>query len=343
MKKLFAFFTMMALATSTFAYDFSAVCPSGQTLYYTVLSLSEQTVALTYYEYYNAGWEQWETYYYGAPAPDGDLIIPETVQYHDIQFTVTTIGANAFRYCNITSVVIPNSITTIGWGAFYTIDYEGYGLIGELILPENLQSIGNQAFCWNTRITKVTIPNSVIVIGAGCFETCINLSHLTIGSGVEEIGNYAFDDCRSLDTIVVDKATPPTCQPLTFFRVPKDIPVYVPVGSKVLYEQAEYWSAFTNFIEEETLAINEEETETNGITVYPNPAKNVLYVETQYLASPPDPTYRITNLVGQTMMTGVLSVRLPQCDSPTTIDVSSLPAGLYFITVDKQTKKLVIE
>ena len=335
MKKLFAFFTLMVLATSAHAYDFSAVCPSGQTLYYTVLSLSEQTVALTYYEYYNAGWEQWETYYYGAPAPDGDLIIPETVQYHDIQFTVTTIGANAFRYCNITSVVIPNSITTIGWGAFYTIDYEGYGLIGELILPENLQSIGNQAFCWNTRITKVTIPNSVKVIGAGCFETCIHLSHLTIGSGVETIGNSAFDDCRSLDTIVVDRTTPPTCQNLTFFRVPKDIPVYVPVGSKALYEQAAYWNAFTNFIEEETLGVNGNET--NGFAVYPNPANNVLFIETQDFTSLPDQTYRITNLLGQTILSGHIYAEKQQ------IDIANLSKGLYFITVDKQTKKLVIE
>ena len=55
MKKLFAILTMMVLATSASAYDFSAVCPSGHTLYYTVLSLSEQTVALTYYEHYDAG------------------------------------------------------------------------------------------------------------------------------------------------------------------------------------------------------------------------------------------------------------------------------------------------
>ena len=336
MKKLFVFLTMMVLATSTFAYDFSAVCPSGQTLYYTVLSLSEQTVALTYYDYYYAGWEQWETYYYGAPeAPSGDLIIPETVEYHDIQFTVTKIGANAFRLCNITSVVIPNSITTIGDGAFYTVDYEGHGLIGELVLPENLQSIGSEAFSWNTRLTKVTIPNSVKVIGYRCFEICINLSHLTIGSGVEEIGNYAFDDCRSLDTIVVDRATPPTCGPLTFFRVPKDIPVYVPVGSKVLYEQAEAWSAFTNFIEEETLAVNENET--NGFAVYPNPTNNVLFVETQNFASLPTETYRITNLMGQTVLLGYIYAEKQR------IDIRNLSKGLYFFTVGEQTKKLVIE
>ena len=77
------------------------------------------------------------------------------------------------------------------------------------------------------------------------------------------------------------------------------------------------------------------------LVVYPNPANNMLFVETQNFASLPDPTYRITNLAGQTLMTGILNVRLPQCDSPTTIDISSLPAGMYFINVGGQTVKFV--
>ncbi len=81
---------------------------------------------------------------------------------------------------------------------------------------------------------------------------------------------------------------------------------------------------------------------TKGIlVVYPNPSYDVLFVETQNFASLPDPTYRITNLAGQTLMTGILNVRLPQCDSPTTIDISSLPAGMYFISVGGQTVKFV--
>lgn len=83
--------------------------------------------------------------------------------------------------------------------------------------------------------------------------------------------------------------------------------------------------------------------ETNGphLAVYPNPASGVLFIETRLIASQPDPTYRITNLMGQTLMTGTLSVRLPQCDNPTTIDVSQLPAGMYFISVGEQTMKFV--
>lgn len=333
--KKFITLLLISIAFKAFAYDFSAVCPSGQTLYYNVLSLTEQTVALTYYEYYNAGYEQWETYYYGVTPPWGDLVIPEVVQYNDYQFTVTTVGTNAFRYCDLTSVVLPNSITVIGAGAFYA-DYQDLepGMVGELVLPENLQSIGNQAFAWNTRLTKVTIPDSVKHIGQGCFGCCENLSLLTIGSGVEDIGLGAFDYCYRLDTIIVDRITPPTIGFSSFSHVPKSIPVYVPVGSKPLYEQAPYWEDFHNFMELETLTVNENKTD--GFTLYFNPSKDVLFVKAQpAIMLPQEAHYRITNMLGQTVMTGLITAG--------SIDVSSLSPGVFVLSVGRNTQKFVIQ
>lgn len=342
MKKLFTIIILTILGINAFAYDFYAVCPSGQTLYYNVISLNEKTVAITYYEHYWNSYEYYETYYYGAPAPSGDVIIPETVESHGILFTVVEVGAHAFHYCDLTSVVFPNTIIKIGQGAFYAnMDLDEPGMIGELVLPENLQTIGKEAFCWNTRLTDVVIPNSVTTIGESCFNTCINLSHLMIGSGVEEIGYAAFNRCDHLSSITVDRIIPPTCQWRTFNGVPKDIPVYVLRGTKSLYEQAEYWDEFTNFIEIETLTTNENDL--SGFAVYPNPTNGVLYIETGDTASLPNPTYRITNVNGQNLLMGTLSVLLPQYDNTTTIDVSSLPAGLYFISVGKQTMKFIVK
>ena len=70
--------------------------------------------------------------------------------------------------------------------------------------------------------------------------------------------------------------------------------------------------------------------------IYPNPTNGIITVETQCVASLPS-EYRITNLMGQTLMTGPL----PQCDSHT-INVSSLPSGMYFITIGKYVMKLII-
>ena len=70
--------------------------------------------------------------------------------------------------------------------------------------------------------------------------------------------------------------------------------------------------------------------------VYPNPANNILFVETRLIASLPDQTYRITNLIGQTLLTGNISAETQQ------IDISTLPSGMYFINVGETTLKFVI-
>ena len=83
--------------------------------------------------------------------------------------------------------------------------------------------------------------------------------------------------------------------------------------------------------------INEDgpSTDSGTFTVYPNPANNILFVETRLIASLPDQTYRITNLMGQTLLTGNISAETQQ------IDITILPAGMYFISVGETTLKFV--
>ena len=70
--------------------------------------------------------------------------------------------------------------------------------------------------------------------------------------------------------------------------------------------------------------------------VYPNPTNGVLFVETVCTPSLPDQTYRITNLVGQTVLLGNINADNQQ------IDVSTLPKGMYFITFAGETRKFVV-
>ena len=72
------------------------------------------------------------------------------------------------------------------------------------------------------------------------------------------------------------------------------------------------------------------------LAVYPNPTNGVLFVETRHGTSLPDQTYRITNLMGQTLLTGQITAENQQ------INVSSLPQGMYFITVGDVTRKFVV-
>ena len=77
------------------------------------------------------------------------------------------------------------------------------------------------------------------------------------------------------------------------------------------------------------------ETEVSeGFRVFPNPTHGVITVETQGIASLP--SYRISNMLGQTLMTGTIHGEHQQ------IDLSRLPAGIYFITIDETTRKLVV-
>ena len=78
-------------------------------------------------------------------------------------------------------------------------------------------------------------------------------------------------------------------------------------------------------------------TGSGTFVVYPNPTNNILFVETRLIASLPDQTYRITNLMGQTLLTGNISAETQQ------IDITNLPAGMYFISVDAQTVKFVVK
>ncbi|MBO6024382.1 MAG: T9SS type A sorting domain-containing protein, partial [Bacteroidales bacterium] len=77
-------------------------------------------------------------------------------------------------------------------------------------------------------------------------------------------------------------------------------------------------------------------TGSGTFAVYPNPTNGVLFVETRRATSLPDQTYRITNLMGQTVMTGQITAETQQ------IDVSPLPQGMYFITVGDMTRKFVV-
>ena len=76
--------------------------------------------------------------------------------------------------------------------------------------------------------------------------------------------------------------------------------------------------------------------EDDVFAVYSNPTHGILFVETQNFASLPTQTYRIINLMGQTLMSGQIT------DETQQIDVSDLPQGMYFISMGDVTRKFVV-
>ena len=113
--------------------------------------------------------------------------------------SVTSIGYGVFEDCSsLTSVVIPDSVTTIGNSAFY-----GCNKLVSVDIPDGITTIGDSAFSGCSRLTSITIPDSVTTIGNSAFYGCNKLVSVDIPDGVTSIGNSAFEYCYSLTSVVI--------------------------------------------------------------------------------------------------------------------------------------------
>ena len=139
---------------------------------------------------------------------------------YTIPNSVTTIGEDAFSYCNsLTSINIPNSVTTIGEGAFSncgsltsinippsvtSIENDVFfdcGSLTSINIPDTVTRIGDSAFSSCNSLTSINIPNNVTTIGEGAFWQCFSLTSINIPNGVTTIGEKAFWECTSLTSI----------------------------------------------------------------------------------------------------------------------------------------------
>ena len=201
----------------------------------------------------------------------GNVIVPTSVQ----GCNVVEISYHAFYDCkNITSITIPNSVTSIDGGAFdncsgltsITVStgnsiYDSRGDCNAIIktasntliagcsgttIPNSVTSIESSAFHGHTGLVSIEIPNSVTSIGSYAFYGCSGLTSINIPS-LTNIETSAFSCCSELTSVTVESETPRNIDNWTFYRT--NATLYVPYGCRAAYEAADYWKDFKEIVE----------------------------------------------------------------------------------------------
>ena len=168
-------------ASEAYAYDIVVDNSSGVTIYYSYINDGKELEVSSGDRHYS-----------------GTVVIPEEVTYMDKVLKVTSVGNNAFRHCvSLTTVVIPNSVKTIGYSAF-----EGCG-ITSMTIPNSVTSIGSHAFLDCLNLTSLTISNSITKINYSTFEGCISLGSVIIPNSVTSIEESAFEECWNLASVTI--------------------------------------------------------------------------------------------------------------------------------------------
>ena len=146
------------------------------------------------------------------------------------------------------NTIIPNSVTSIGGGAFY-----GCSGLTSITIPNNVTSIGESAFLECSSLTSILIPDNVTNIGSYAFYMCSALTSITIPNSVTSIGFGAFTDCSSLREVISEIINPYSIDDSVFSRIASDALLYVPAGTKAKYQAYSGWTKnFKEIIEVNT-------------------------------------------------------------------------------------------
>ena len=196
-------------------------------------------------------------------------------------------------YYNITNDT--NKTVEVTYKGFYSYDYSNE-YTGSVVIPENVTyngttycvtSIGWKAFYECTGLTSVEIGNSVTSIGSYAFYGCNNIEKLYIGSSVESIGSKAFAGCEKINEIKVALEKPIKGSDDIFDDAVYDnATLYIPNGTKSLYEKREPWNIFFYIVEMDFTGVEELKAEGGNVKaiydlqgrVVENPSKGMYII-----------------------------------------------------------------
>lgn len=231
-KAVFVLLFFMFIARISFAFDFSSVCSTGQTLCYNITDPINYYVEVT-------------SVSGGIAQPSGVVNIPSEVFYENNTYTVRSIGQHAFYLCNeITNLTIPNTVVSIGSAAFQ------FASFSSVTIPSSVTSIAESAFSFNNNLNSISFSENLVDVGAtaflstgwynskpngsvyagpvyycykgnmpsncniniqegtkgianGAFQNFTNLSSVLLPGSLLNIGDAAFSGCSGLSSITI--------------------------------------------------------------------------------------------------------------------------------------------
>ena len=268
MKRIMFFFLLASLSTLSRAYDVEI-----DGIYYNLVE-EAKTAEVTYKTSSEASYS-------------GNIVIPSSVMFNGVEYSVTNIGRKAFYKCtDLTSINIGNSVTSIGVDAFGGCNglkkiiigksvtsilggaFQGCNSVEKLIyadgctnarrivvpsvsevcLPETLQTIGDYAFHDFEKLNKILIPNSVTSIGHSAFSGCTRLTSITLPCSVTHLGKWAFAFCSSLTDMYCLAEDVPTIDGNDIGLDIKYVTLHVPEASIDAYKSTAPWSGFDSIV-----------------------------------------------------------------------------------------------
>ena len=161
---------------------------------------------------------------------DGVLSITGSGAMYD--YTAEALAPWYGQLANITTINLPDGLTSIGAWAFYDCD-----AISSISIPNTVTAIGNEAFYHCSSLTSLSIPDAVTTLGYEAFANCTLLTNVSLGSSVTSIGGYAFSYCPALAKLTFKSVTPPTIGDYIFSN--SSAPAcYVPCGTLSAYQSS---------------------------------------------------------------------------------------------------------
>ena len=176
------------------------------------------------------------------PYASGEIVIPDTIKGYPVTIigqeafanatditkvtlpkNLKTIGSEAFRYSGVTQIVIPDSVTSLGFCAFdgcwrlkeVTVGvgitkiasqtFYGCEQLEKVMLHDGITEIGQNAFKECYALTSIDLPASLHTLGGSAFNRCTSLTSVVIPDGVTVISRFAFSNCNSLTELVLPR------------------------------------------------------------------------------------------------------------------------------------------